>query len=247
MTLSRPRVALPYVVSHVEAGFERLCDYLTNPAENLLITLCRRHMRSRALFCGWHMKRPRPRSRANSPTHTSTCSLARPVTHTHTGRWREREREIKGERPISIHHLRKKTNGEMTLPRGRCLLPTVSHSQSSCVCTYLDALMCEFQLTCVCVLVLMSVCVVRQLCKSGQDVGPSSNVRRDEKRGKQWQRRDDRRERTGRHAAHFRFTSFSFLSLVLKIICSIVTWSCDERKASVCVIVPRTENPKLFL
>ena len=72
----------------------------------------------------------------------------------------------------------------MTLPRGRCLLPTVSHSQSSCVCTYLDALMCEFQLTCVCVCVC--VCVsVRQLCKSGQDVGPYSNVRRDEKRGKQ--------------------------------------------------------------
>lgn len=173
--------------------------------------------------------------------------LPRSPRHTHTQVDEEREREIKGERPISIHHLRKKTNGEMTLPRGRCLLPTVSHSQSSCVCTYLDALMCEFQLTCVCVLVLMSVCVVRQLCKSGQDVGPSSNVRRDEKRGKQWQRRDDRRERTGRHAAHFRFTSFSFLSLVLKIICSIATWSCDERKASVCVIVPRTENPKQFL
>ena len=175
-----------------------------------------------------------------SPRHTHTHTHTRARTHTHTqwGRWRERA--IKSERPISIHHLHKET---MTLPRGRCLLPTVSHFQSSCVCTYLDALMC----VCVSVGVNVCVCVVRQLYKSGQDVGPCSEVRRDEKRGRQWQRRDDRREGTGRHDAHFRFTSFSFLSPVLKIICSITTWSCDEQTASACVwLFPEMKTQNSF-
>ncbi len=46
---------------------------------------------------------------------------------------------------------------QMALPPGRCLLPTVSHFQSSCVCTYLVALMCVSLLACVCVCVCVCV------------------------------------------------------------------------------------------
>lgn len=131
----------------------------------------------------------------HTPPHVP--SLA--PSHTHTGRWREREREIKGERPISIHHLRKKTNGEMTLPRGRCLLPTVSHSQSSCVCTYLDALMCEFQLTCVCVCVSVNECVCREAAlqvRTGRRPLQQREKRREEREAvteEGWQERANRK------------------------------------------------------
>lgn len=150
------------------------------------------HIQFWALFCRWHIKCPHPLLHANYLTHTHTFSLS--LCHTQPKWGRERVRWRETIISPAITSIKNKWR-ETALPPGHCLLPTVSHFQSSCVCTYLIALMCAFLPACL----YVCACIMRQLqlYKSRQDVSPYSKVRKDERKGKQGLRRDDRKEEKG--------------------------------------------------